>query len=66
MKTTLIRILVCVAISLSLISFGSRDPVFGILHIGIGVLVLIYGFSPGMAKSIISAIVKIVTAPFKR
>jgi hypothetical protein len=38
----------------------------GILVIGFGVLVVIYGFSPEAAESIVDAIVEIATAQFKK
>jgi len=61
----LIRIIACVLIGYQLISFGFRNEVFGIPMVGMGLLIIIYGFSPRLAKSVINAIVKIATAPFK-
>jgi len=49
-----------------LIILGAEIGIFGILIIGLGVLVVIYGFSPETAESIVNAVVKIVTAPFNR
>ena len=61
----LIRIIVCVPIGLYLISIGIKSEIFGILTTAMGLLIIIYGFSPRLAKSIINAIVRIATAPFK-
>lgn len=66
MKTTLLRIVVCAIAALALFKLGSENSTFGALWAGVGALLLIYGFSPSLAKSIINAIVKIVTAPFRR
>ncbi len=48
----------------SLIQLSSN--ILFILPLGIGVLVMIYGFSPDLASEVIDGIVKIVTAPYKR
>jgi len=64
--TSLIRIFVCVILGTLLIILGAKAGIFGILTIGLGVLVVMYGFSPETAKSIVNAVVKIVTAPFNR
>lgn len=64
-KTSLIRIMVCVLIGFYLISIGIENEIFGILTTAMGLLIVIYGFSPRLAKNIINAIVKIATAPFK-
>jgi len=61
-----VRILVCVILGTLLIILGAETSIFGILIIGLGVLMVIYGFSPETAKSIINAVVKIATAPFNR
>ena len=61
-----IRILVCVILGTLLIILGAGTGIFGILIIGLGVLMVIYGFSLETAESIVNAIVKIVTAPFDR
>jgi hypothetical protein len=63
--TSLVRILVCVILGTSLIILGAENGILGILMDGLGVLVVIYGFSPEAAKSIVNAVVEIATAPFK-
>jgi len=62
-----IRILVCSLVAAILIISSlaslSSNPL-SILVLGVGVLVLIFGFVPSAVGAIIEAIVKIVTAPF--
>jgi len=73
MKTYMLRIIFCSIIGLLLIALGSqvnstRDivtQVFGFAEMGLGLLIVIYGFSPSTAKQIINAIVKIVSIPLK-
>jgi hypothetical protein len=69
METDEIRIAVCMVLAVmfivpSLIQLSSN--ILFILPLGIGVLVMIYGFSPDLASEVIDGIVKIVTAPYKR
>jgi hypothetical protein len=49
-----------------LIALGEAMGILGILTIGLGVLVVVYGFSPETAEKIIDGVVEIATAPFKR
>jgi len=61
-----IRILVCVILGMFLIILGAGTGILGILIIGLGVLVVIYGISPETTESIVDAVVRIVTSPFNR
>ena len=69
----MLRIVFCSIVGLLLVLFGSQAnsstnivmQVFGFAEIGLGLLIVIYGFSPSTAKQIINAIVKIVSIPLK-
>ena len=73
MKTYMVRIVFCSIIGLILISLGSQvnsstnivTQVFAFAEMGLGLLIIVYGFSPSTAEQIINAIVKIVSIPLK-
>ena len=73
MGTYLIRIAICVLFGAILCSQGlsmMNEPnlssqLMGTVALGGGLLIIIYGFSPGVASAVISAIVKIISLPFK-
>ncbi len=73
MSVYLIRITVCVMLGLWLCSQGlamMNETVFpnqlmGVVAIGVGLLIVIFGFSPGAASAVIKAIVDIISLPFK-
>jgi hypothetical protein len=73
MSASMIRIVICVIVGILLCSQGlamMNEPVFtsqllGTVAIGCGLLIIIFGFSPSAASAVISAIVKIISLPFK-
>ena len=72
-KMTSIRIVLCVLIGMFLISVGVSllhssnvmNQILAIPVIGMGLMVVIFGFSPRLGKKIIEAIVDIVKIVFK-
>lgn len=73
MRTSMIRIIVCSIIAICLLnqSFSMMEGLsitkqtFSLTTMGLALLIMIYGFSPSMARTIINAIVKIVSIPLK-
>ena len=72
-KVTLIRIVLCVFVGILLISEGASllyssnvvNQILAIPVIGMGLMVVIFGFSPRLGKRIIEAIVDIVKIVLK-
>lgn len=73
MNAYILRIVFCLLLGTMLCSTGlsmMNEPIFtsqlmGTVALGSGLLIVIYGFSPGVASQVISAIVKIISLPFK-
>jgi hypothetical protein len=64
-----LRIAVCLVLAAVLVfpslALMNSNPLF-ILSLGVGILVIIYAFSPDLASEIVDGIKEIVTAPFKK
>ena len=58
-------IVVCSTVGMFLIIYGALNMPLGIILVGLGILVIIFGFEPKAAKSIITEIGKIVGAFIK-